>query len=804
MENTKPVINEAAKAILARLLAQENITVEHSTTTDTAHFEPKHRRLTLPNWSNIDQHVYSMLVGHEVGHALWTKPEEWYTTVFKPGEEFRKEIFKGYLNIVEDIRIERKIKAMYPGLKRDFILGYQTLVKGNFFRLDSTNTSHLPFIDRLNIYTKVGTALPVKFSLEEQAWVKRATNTETWEDVAQLAKDMYRWQREVAPIKFSIEKEDREEEEIQISNSPNEDIDDDIENEYGDKEEKKDDKTEVLFDDSNAELTEDAPPPLTNETMNQAVKETYIQASGTVPIYIKLPQIIPHDDYVIRYQDVLAELASMFNDPEGTSMRWRADVVDEDGKQIVKDSIDKTATINQRKAAHKMKVQRGHEVAYTREEIAKTYHKFCIENSSIVSYLVQEFEAKKAASLYSRSKTARTGTLNMTKLSNYKFLDDIFKKITKTPEAKNHALLMYVDLSGSMSEHIEGTIQQLINLVMFCRRCNIPHRVFGFTDMGRGTLELQNKYPDMKAKFDRRKKYVGIDGEIAVGAHHDDVWLIEFFNNKQRPFEFNQMAAYLISVYTPRMTRPGFPNRYRRPAMAYGMFGLGSTPLNEAIFLARYQIPEFRQQTGAEVVNVIFLTDGDATSDMVYSHDWPDFPHGRCHLDNYGNYQCDESGHISPRAVDKNNMPLVPNYILQDNRTKIEIKLFRGSRYSYDETQYTDSLVRMLRQTCGVHTLTFFVASGVDATRKMRRMSVYAEQYIHAWRRDRYVAIPGGMGCDEFYIISGGTSLRTEDHSMLLLKEGAKITEITRAFKKACGAKLKNRVILSRFINMIA
>ena len=62
------------KDILAKLLATENLTVVHDNV-PTASFDVKDRVLTLPQWNDMKDYTYDHLVGHEVGHALYT-PEQ--------------------------------------------------------------------------------------------------------------------------------------------------------------------------------------------------------------------------------------------------------------------------------------------------------------------------------------------------------------------------------------------------------------------------------------------------------------------------------------------------------------------------------------------------------------------------------------------------------------------------------------------------------------------------------------------------------------------------------------------------------
>ena len=76
----KSHVTTEIKGNLARLLATENLVVEHRKV-PTAQFNVDSRVLTLPLWDLASNAVYDMLVGHEVGHALFT-----------PNVDFREQI----------------------------------------------------------------------------------------------------------------------------------------------------------------------------------------------------------------------------------------------------------------------------------------------------------------------------------------------------------------------------------------------------------------------------------------------------------------------------------------------------------------------------------------------------------------------------------------------------------------------------------------------------------------------------------------------------------------------------------------
>ena len=94
-------ISHEIKSQLAKLLATEDIIVENRSV-ETAQFNVETRVLTLPLWDRASNSVYDLLVGHEVGHALFT-----------PNVDPPKEVPHSVFNIVEDARIEKLMKRRY-------------------------------------------------------------------------------------------------------------------------------------------------------------------------------------------------------------------------------------------------------------------------------------------------------------------------------------------------------------------------------------------------------------------------------------------------------------------------------------------------------------------------------------------------------------------------------------------------------------------------------------------------------------------------------------------------------------------
>ena len=189
-ENTKLV---EQKSLLAKLMAAENISVEHKKI-PTAAFDVKNRVLYLPilKWKPGSE-VYDLFCAHEVGHALWTPEDGWHSSVSKKGKGY-----KSFLNVVEDARIEKKIKRKFAGARKSMIEGYKSLMDEDFFGLRKMgmDVSDLGLIDRINLYTKAGTDYGIEFSDEEREWVEKIMRTETFEDVIEVCDALYDYCKE--------------------------------------------------------------------------------------------------------------------------------------------------------------------------------------------------------------------------------------------------------------------------------------------------------------------------------------------------------------------------------------------------------------------------------------------------------------------------------------------------------------------------------------------------------------------------------------------------------------------------------
>ena len=178
------------KSNLAKLMATENITVIHKKI-PTAYFDVKNRILACPTFKeDMSNELYDLFMGHEVGHALYTPYEGLHSTLKK------NRTLKGYLNVIEDVRIEKGIKNKYAGLRKSFYKAYDELMQRDFFGLKGRDLQSLALIDKINLITKCGSRVSIDLNDEETEWLEKAESCKTWEDVVEVSEALYDWSKE--------------------------------------------------------------------------------------------------------------------------------------------------------------------------------------------------------------------------------------------------------------------------------------------------------------------------------------------------------------------------------------------------------------------------------------------------------------------------------------------------------------------------------------------------------------------------------------------------------------------------------
>lgn len=555
-------VNQEIKSGLAKLLAMENIVVEHRNV-ETASFDVQNRILVLPMWKYASEDVYDMLVGHEVGHALHTPDRNWIA---------ERKIPPQFVNIVEDVRIEKKIKERYVGIVKNFNRAYKELHDQDFFQIKDDDLDDMNLADRVNLHFKIGMHETIPFSEEELNVVKRIDSCNSFDDVLDAAEELYLYckqkiqnnqQVNLNPNQSSNEPPGAGDV-MEVENQTQDSKDDD--SEEGDADQKDlNQQPDPSSHESDEEFQPDQEPEAKTMNAFEESMEQLMDKIGSENVYLEVPDINV-DDVIIDNQLIHDNCKDMWEDIEHEE-RWSSRF----------------------------------------EHIDNAYQKFKSSAKREVSYLIKEFECRKSADAYARSSISRTGVLDCSKLHTYKYNEDLFKKVTTFSDGKNHGLVFVLDWSGSMGRVLLDTVKQLFNLIWFCKRESIPFEVYAFTCEFPKRDELLDEYGCPSKSYEERGGLIEIPEWFSLMN-----MLTHTVNSKVLDDQMKNIwrIAYSFSTWYDIPTPVGM--------------SLSGTPLNETMISLDKIIPAFRKRTKVQKVQCIVLTDGEAQS-LKYHVDLYDY-----------------------------------------------------------------------------------------------------------------------------------------------------------------------------------
>ena len=746
---------------LARLAAQESIHVQHDPNASTASFDLRSRTLTMPVWEDMTRDIRHMLTFHEIAHALYTPFADWKDACDMYGTSLRV-----YCNIVEDARIERMIKAKFPGARRDFLDGYRKLHERDLFEIAEKDIASMSIGDRINLHYKIGFIEPIPFAADEQIWIDRIDAAKTFADVIEIAIDLRDAMKDETPdtgdeneqgegdgegpgvetpdAKDSDEDgpkgngtmsadsdEDGTEDGENGEGGSGDDTDDADTDETGngegddestDSDEGSesgagmdDDTDDGESADSEVVSTAGAGEGDSNITTQEAFDRNLAKETGDDRsdhyVYQDLPQG-NLDDIIIDYTDCHKRLGKMFSD-------WS----DEDAKS----------------------------------EFMRSAGAFINGSAKTVNQMAQQFEMKKRAEVDRQTKISSTGELNMEELVNYRFSEDIFLRAEETPNGKNHGLIILVDWSGSMCECIDQTIRQMVQLVLFCKKVQIPFEVYAFTNNDFNRTDRYNVWDNEGVNYGKWK------GDEETCPFGDNFTMLNLMSSRMNALQYKaglkhmMMLAKQLSEYA--CTIP----------MDYA-FALSGTPLDEAITVLNDIVPAFRAKNDLNIVNVTILTDG-----------------------------CSNSGHWGRQNV--NGETVWGNPILRNKRN--------GATYGTEgRWGMTATLLDYTRDNTDANIVGIFLETGTDRRIVDRLccqhediMNMGHEDALAQWKSDGFLTTTAA-GYDEYFIVKGQKNV--EQIGLDQLDDNASMTKIKNTFVKGGKASKTSRVLLNRMIDHLA
>jgi hypothetical protein len=267
----------------------------------------------------------------------------------------------------------------------------------------------------------------------------------------------------------------------------------------------------------------------------------------------------------------------------------------------------------------------------------------------------------------------------------------------------------------------------------------VPFEVYAFKDSG-----AENPF-----------SYLGKEDVIGLG----NVVLRQFLSSKMTLAELNEAMTFLSMAGTNRLYTDG----------------LGGTPLNEAVILAPKVINDFRAKHKLEIVNTIFLTDGESN--------------GLGGIKN-ATYQPQLGRRVQYKYVDKSSG-----------------KTYDINPYGWGEgANTTTKFLKMLKDQTDCNLIGFFLSDS-NIKRFLARFGMsdsanyeYIQKVIKFWKENKFYPVKS-EGYDEYYVIDS-KSLRDTENSLEI--DNTKSTKsMAKAFSKFAAKKSVNRVLLRQFINNV-
>jgi hypothetical protein len=554
-------VRHEIKSQLAKLLATEDLVVEHKKVA-TACFNVHTRVLTLPLWEKASGTVYDLLVGHEVGHALYTPDVDW-TVDYKIPTQF--------VNVVEDARIEKLMKRRYMGLAKSFFNGYKELSDEDFFQIEDENVDTMNLADRANLWFKIGnfTNISIKRG-EETEIINMIADAETFDDVLVAAESLYKYCKKEKDQQQKVVDLDSHQQQTG-SNSPSNEFPQELPSEEQEGESPQPEENENEQPTQNGgDITQDVnedPEVKTAESLKDKIRDL-VNMDGYENTYVEIPKV--------NLETVIGKNSEIHKD------------------------IDSCFS-QQQKANNEMADERGWTPLNLFAKTDIEFKKFKDSAQKEVNYLVKEFECRKAADSYARASVSRTGVLDTTRLHTYKYNEDLFKKVAVIPDGKNHGLVFILDWSGSMQRVLADTCKQLFNLVWFCKKVSIPFEVYAFTNEWR-SVEMDYTTGMLKS-IDRTSHYEKKEGVFAID---ESFSLMNLLTSK---VSNNQLEHQMLNIWRLATC---FSDSYHTPFTYPRRLSLSGTPLNDSLVCLHEILPKFQKENKLQKIQCVVLTDGEA------------------------------------------------------------------------------------------------------------------------------------------------------------------------------------------------
>jgi hypothetical protein len=821
MNKNQSVFNSESRVseLFSGLLASENITVNHEPEARTACFDPKARALTLPTWLNMSDELYCMMIGHEVGHALFT-PADFFDNLDK--EDPKLGTFLTCVNLVEDVRVDKLIQTKYPGLKSDYRGGMKELYDRDFFGFEKKPIEKQGLLNKMNAHFKLRYSVDevdIEFSEDEVKLIERIDNCVSFENVLKVAKELVKLvkfdkekkaaqKKSEKSKKVSSEKENAEEA-SEEKNASEESGSDEENNDNGEEKKSSEEKTDSESEETDGHGEESGSSDEESESdesesgnSNEETEESDFEEESESSSKSSDDSEEESEEDDFEESDSEEKEENENNKSENKTESEAESTTTEESKSATEESEEEEEDLQSKleKEIQKSFLPKSYEADTSRcksktleyydfptrdvtkiiksndelfEEISelakeKNYdlkefsNKLKNKNKCVVDYLVKEFELRKNAKVNARSKVSKTGVLDYNKLHQYKYNNDLFLRNVSSDRGKNHGVVMLIDMSGSMYYKMSATIEQTLNVVMFCKKVNIPFEVFGFTGPHCG------------------HHYESVDGFDAIGNSTEmlisnRLKIINLFSSKMTTREFNN-AVDSMSILYDNFHKQG------RVYISPRNFRLDQTPLCQSLAVMKQVIKKFKLSNELDIVNFMLISDGQ---------------------ENIGLYTSKKLRDKQDRKENYYAIPIV--------RDKVANRACRSEGKNYEDI--VSAMLKLIKEDSNCKVICFYllpptnrksdISWTIENQYRMRDQNLDEKTLENFWTDG--VAEFSTESYDSFLLIETKKNFAFNDFETEVKDMNYKTASaIRRNFSKALNNQLSCRILLKKLIDVIA
>jgi hypothetical protein len=239
--------------------------------------------------------------------------------------------------------------------------------------------------------------------------------------------------------------------------------------------------------------------------------------------------------------------------------------------------------------------------------------------------------------------------------------------------------------------------------------------------------------------------------------------------------QYRQMAndllnySKVLNIYYSELYKEINPN-----------FSLGGTPLNSTIYAASGVVNRFRKLNKSEIVDVIFLTDGEDSSTLYTESN-----------DIYG------GGGLRIGEPTRNSICYIED---KENQ----------KRYRVGKDGVTPVLLTILKDRTQCNLIGFYILpkSKKYFHNAMHRFNTISTEANYAQFRDEKYFSISNYGYDQYFLIPGGHDLTVENDSLSEIlgnnSQDVSARKLKGAFLKMNKNRLTNRMLLTKVIEEIA